>query len=622
MILKRANGTDITNDLLGLRRDTDGVPKKKPPLRRQGSGRGPKDGKEKDEFGFSSGLEKYLAPTDKEKLKQASTQVTGVTSKRGSQNFFASMLPGGSLASTMDYINSIFFQPGEMACHAHSDNAKRKLASMVTARIDNSDAMGLPSPNLLSRRNGPGSTPGSPPGKVVSPSPAPDAVFPKSIVPFLLRAPAMRNQFRRYVLIDKVNVALGEQPVVAFTFSPVHTVGEDLGLPTLPGQYVELMSQIRQEVVKRPYTIVQGSVSMEFTIYVKIYANGKMSSHLNLERQVKMEISVRGPFDITHRVEFADIIWRRPKDVDPNLALRQDSIMLNPERADGRWRHVYAIVGGTGITPILQLIQYYQYVQKEERKRSAKSAYSAALDSPQDPPIVTWINILFANRTILDVFESGQLESLATDTGNPYLRITISYVFSKPPDNWQGLSGLLDREKVEEWVRICQEQSTNEHQNSVPKPPIQGKKLSVDQLKNRGAIHKSHTIREITQSSSPAGSSARGTGQHRLRPQQERQQRAAQEPEVPTMSVTLGDMEIVSNNSGNPDKIEDISMLPLSRSPTAVGIDEIAGISGDETRQNVVIICGPDKMMGRVKTILTQMDVEEIKENSWVLTLD
>ncbi|RUP51970.1 hypothetical protein BC936DRAFT_144100 [Jimgerdemannia flammicorona] len=621
MILKRANGTDITNDLLGLRRDTGSVLKKSPPLRRHGSEPGPLDRKEKGEFGVSSELEIHL---DKEKLKRASTQVAGVTSKIGSQSFFISILPGGSIASTMDYINSNFFQPGEMACHVHSDYAKRKLASLVIARIDNSDdggAMGLPSPNLSGQRNGPASPPGSPTGMVMSSSPAPGVVFPKSTVPFLLQAPSTRRQFRRYVLIEKVNIGLGEQPVVAFTFSPVHAVREDFSLPTLPGQYVELMSEVRKEMVKRPYNVVRGSLSTDFTIYVKNYANGKMSSHLNLERQVKMEISVRGPFDITHRIEAADIIYRRPRDVDPNLAPRQDSIMLNPERADGRWRHVYSIVGGTGITPILQLIKYYQYIlQEEEHNRHAKSANSAP-DSPQDTPIVTWIHILFANTTVLDVFESGRLESLATDTGNRYLRITIIYIFSEPPEKWEGLSGFLDLEKVEDWVRSRQEKmmpSTNEYRNNSE--PVQGGLLFVRESKNRGAIRKSHSIGDITQSSS-AGLSPRDTSQRNLRPQLQWQESAVQELEVPTITVTLAEKEVGYNSNGHPDTTEEISILPLSRSLTAVEIDAITKISTDESRQNVVIVCGPEKMIEHVKTILTQIEVEEVTEKSWILTL-
>ncbi|RUP45672.1 hypothetical protein BC936DRAFT_147874, partial [Jimgerdemannia flammicorona] len=183
------------------------------------------------------------------------------------------------------------------------------------------------------------------------------------------------------------------------------------------------------------------------------------------------------------------------------------------------------------------------------------------------------------------------------------------------------MSGLLDREKVEDWVRSCQEQSTTEHQNSAPEPPVHGRRLSDEQLKTRGAIHKSHTIREITQRPSLAVWSPPGTGQHHLHPRQQRQQSGAQGLEVPTISVTFADEEVGSNNSGHPDNVEDISMLPLSRSPTAVGIDEITGILEDEIRQNVVFICGPDKMMESVKTILTQIEIEEIKENSWVLTL-
>ncbi|RUS30695.1 hypothetical protein BC938DRAFT_479064 [Jimgerdemannia flammicorona] len=594
----RANGTDITNDLLGLRGDTDGVPKRK--LLRQNSVPVQRDRNEKDEFVFASELQQYLAPMDKARLKKSSTQVSGVNSKRANEGFFARLLPGGSVASTIDYVNSSFFQPGEIARHTHSDYAKRKLATMVTARIDNSDdgsAAVLQIPDALAHRKGRE----SPTGMFISPRPASGLVRTKATVPLTLRPPVTRlqTQFRRFVLIDKTNIAHGEHPVVAFTFAPVHALGEQYSVPTLPGQYVELMSQIRQETVKRPYNVVHGSVNTEFTIYVKIYANGKMSRHLDQDRQVKSEISVRGPFDITRRTPVEDLIWKRPADIDPNVVPRTDSIMLNPERADGRWRHAYAIVGGTGITPILQLIEHYQYIYKKEREQKSKLANSStppASDSPNDPPLLTWIHILIANRAVLDVIESAELETVAKHTGNRYLRVTISYVFSEPPEKWQGMKGLLNREKVEEWVRSCQEQAMSSTHNDRDSSTAAGVSGGPSE-KSRDSVRKSHTIQDVMP----------GLG------------RASQ---VPAVSVTYAEEEEEEEEVRyKPGEDGSVASITLSRSSTAVGIETISGSLMGPDRQNVVLICGPDRMMENVKSILMEIDVEEIRERSWVITL-
>ncbi|RUP48043.1 hypothetical protein BC936DRAFT_145028 [Jimgerdemannia flammicorona] len=598
MVIVRANGTDITNDLLGLRGDTDGVPKRK--LLRQNSVPVQRDRNEKDEFVFASELQQYLAPMDKARLKKSSTQVSGVNSKRANEGFFARLLPGGSVASTIDYVNSSFFQPGEIARHTHSDYAKRKLATMVTARIDNSDdgsAAVLQIPDALAHRKGRE----SPTGMFISPRPASGLVRTKATMPLTLRPPVTRlqTQFRRFVLIDKTNIAHGEHPVVAFTFAPVHALGEQYSVPTLPGQYVELMSQIRQETVKRPYNVVHGSVNTEFTIYVKIYANGKMSRHLDQDRQVKSEISVRGPFDITRRTPVEDLIWKRPADIDPNVVPRTDSIMLNPERADGRWRHAYAIVGGTGITPILQLIEHYQYIYKEEREQKSKLANSStppASDSPNDPPLLTWIHILIANRTVLDVIESAELETVAKHTGNRYLRVTISYVFSEPPEKWQGMKGLLNREKVEEWVRSCQEQAMSSTHNDRDSSTAAGVSGGPSE-KSRDSVRKSHTIQDVMP----------GLG------------RASQ---VPAVSVTYAEEEEEEEEVRyKPGEDGSVASITLSRSSTAVGIETISGSLMGPDRQNVVLICGPDRMMENVKSILMEIDVEEIRERSWVITL-
>ena len=48
----------------------------------------------------------------------------------------------------------------------------------------------------------------------------------------------------------------------------------------LPGYYIELQSRVEGQVVIRSYTPVEGKLSKSFSIYVKVYPTGLMSTHL------------------------------------------------------------------------------------------------------------------------------------------------------------------------------------------------------------------------------------------------------------------------------------------------------------------------------------------------------
>eukprot|EP00483_Globobulimina_turgida_P000709 UN00709 len=92
--------------------------------------------------------------------------------------------------------------------------------------------------------------------------------------------------------------------------------------------------------IRRPYTpITSNREKGFFEVMIKIYSNGKMSSHLDTLRVNKDYIEARGPMgNITYK---SGIFHVKQKKV------------LNTYKV----KKIGMICGGTGITPMLQLIE-------------------------------------------------------------------------------------------------------------------------------------------------------------------------------------------------------------------------------------------------------------------------
>ncbi|PKC03679.1 ferredoxin reductase-like protein [Rhizophagus irregularis] len=192
---------------------------------------------------------------------------------------------------------------------------------------------------------------------------------------------SQRAKFRRYKLTSRSTVNNSKKfPVVKFTFTRVFQDEKDCWDEAfLPGQYIEIKSRIKGQVIVRSYTPIQGRLSKSFYIYVKIYPNGLMSTHL-------VPISSTFPTSPTK------------------------SSLINSDSVDGRWEELFMICGGTGISPMLQV----QSESVEERDRKTR------------------MYLLYGNREIDDVIDSNALREYERSSRG---MLEIIYVFSVPPPN-------------------------------------------------------------------------------------------------------------------------------------------------------------------------------------------
>ncbi|PKY49675.1 hypothetical protein RhiirA4_405712 [Rhizophagus irregularis] len=174
---------------------------------------------------------------------------------------------------------------------------------------------------------------------------------------------SQRAKFRRYKLTSRSTVNNSKKfPVVKFTFTRVFQDEKDCWDEAfLPGQYIEIKSRIKGQVIVRSYTPIQGRLSKSFYIYVKIYPNGLMSTHLN-EQLKGVEIQVRGPFDVSDRNKFMNNVQGETRRTSIQVPISStfptsptESSLINPDSVDGRWEELFMICGGTGISPMLQV---------------------------------------------------------------------------------------------------------------------------------------------------------------------------------------------------------------------------------------------------------------------------
>lgn len=91
----------------------------------------------------------------------------------------------------------------------------------------------------------------------------------------------------------------------------------------------------------------------------------------------------------------------------------------------GELSHVGMVAGGTGITPMFQVLQ-------------------AALADRGD---VTDFTLVYGNVTEEDILLRKALDQMAADHPN---RLTVHYVLDRPPPGWEGGSGYVTRDMLQE----------------------------------------------------------------------------------------------------------------------------------------------------------------------------
>ncbi|GBC03861.1 hypothetical protein RclHR1_05370006 [Rhizophagus clarus] len=370
---------------------------------------------------------------------------TSTNNNTPEEHKFGALLKHQSVAKIIDKINTKYFTHSPLATHAHSAFATKKMMGMVIGKINEfpfTEPVSLPDSPIY-----------------VGVSPREDTKFDDMM--------SERIKFRRYKLTSRLTVNNNKKyPVIKFTFTKVFQDEKDYwGEIFLPGQYVEVKSRVKGQVVVRSYTPVQGRLAKSFSIYVKIYPNGLMSTHLN-EQLKGFEIQVRGPFDVSDRINFMnnapEMKSRISFQVPTSPTILAKSSLVNPNSLDGCWDELFMICGGTGITPMLQLIKYHLWRAKQS-------------ESVEENERKIHMYLLYGNRGVEDVIDINILREHENSSNG---MLEISYIFAVPPPNesneWPYLQGQITSDIIQKWfndIKAKKSKLTVRQQHTLDFPP-------------------------------------------------------------------------------------------------------------------------------------------------------
>ncbi|GBC06142.1 hypothetical protein RclHR1_06650002 [Rhizophagus clarus] len=399
-ILEKVIGTDITNDFYGKNNVTKIV---------------------EDVETDSSLLSNY-------KRDNKNTSIIGkyddiLIEKSTTENPTTILNKCSNMAKVIDNINLKHFSKSPLANHSHSAFATKKMLDLVIGKMnENYFKDQTQNSSLFESKD------------------EEENIMTNEFI--------QRIKFRRYKLTSKsaVNSSIS-YPVIRFTFTKVHQ--DDVRDERfLPGHFIEVKSRIKGQIVIRGYTPIEGKMSKSFSIYVKVYPNGLMSTHLN-ERLIGFEIQVRGPFDVSDRIGSGQedklnspLLRKRgsfalPSPVTP-MTFATKSSLLNPDSKDGCWEELFMICWGTGITPMLQLIKYHLiHIRKSH-------------DCGQRNRRIN-MYLLFGNKRIEDIIDGIRLEEYALLSRG---MLTINFILSEPPEEWKGLEGMITPPMLKEWLEV------------------------------------------------------------------------------------------------------------------------------------------------------------------------
>ena len=240
-----------------------------------------------------------------------------------------------------------------------------------------------------------------------------------SVLLFLSKGekPAMDpDNFQPFKLIQREEISHDTR---RFTFA-LQSPTRKLGLPV--GQHISLrFVDTDGKGVQRSYTPVSGDETPgKVSFVIKVYkagvhpkfpAGGKMSQHLD-SLKVGDTIEMKGPKGhMTYKGQgkFQLKLLRKP---------------LEERHA----KHFGMIAGGTGITPMLQVLHA---IFRDEKDTT------------------TTASLLFANQTEDDILVREELEALAKSFPD---RFKLQYTLDRPPDNWKGRTGFVDKDMIEKHV--------------------------------------------------------------------------------------------------------------------------------------------------------------------------
>lgn len=162
-----------------------------------------------------------------------------------------------------------------------------------------------------------------------------------------------------------------------------------------PGQFLTLIVDINGEKIHRSYSLCSSpAMDEKLAVTVKRVPNGKASNFLNDQLRAGDTIEVMEPMGV-----------------------------FTPNLQSDRNRHIVLIGGGSGITPLMSILR------------------TALKEEPNSR-----ISLVFANRNDNSIIFKERIKTLDSENTN----LDITHILDEAPENWTGLSGLLDAAKVKE----------------------------------------------------------------------------------------------------------------------------------------------------------------------------
>jgi ring-1,2-phenylacetyl-CoA epoxidase subunit PaaE len=159
-----------------------------------------------------------------------------------------------------------------------------------------------------------------------------------------------------------------------------------------PGQYLTFELNVGSEKLKRSYSISSCPYTeKDITVAVKRVKGGLVSNYINDNVKVGDKLKVDGP--------------------DGNFKIKAGGFFS--------FRSYVFFAGGSGITPIISMIKAVL----------AKERFSK-------------VTLFYANRDTCSIIYNSRLSELGELYGK---RFTVKYILQNPPVEWNGESGMLDR---------------------------------------------------------------------------------------------------------------------------------------------------------------------------------
>jgi len=176
-----------------------------------------------------------------------------------------------------------------------------------------------------------------------------------------------------------------------------------------PGQYITLRIPIEGKFYNRSYSLSSSPLVDDFLrITIKATEGGFVSNYIRQYIEVGDELLALPPMGKFY-------------------------VEIDPQHK----KHYILIGGGSGITPLFSILR------------------SILIGEPRSR-----VSLLYANRYLEDIIFKRELDELKQAYPN---RFELHYVLSRPPHNWNGLTGRIEGENAEKWIQALQAPALETH---------------------------------------------------------------------------------------------------------------------------------------------------------------